>query len=722
MAELFVPDGWIWQQLRQSGDRYVFDAVKQGYTPDWRERIPKNIAGGLDTTTPDLLERRKDWNTKTPEPFALPTEIWRKTIERLQRCEDILGKIKNGKITSINDFITYNLDIRQFAIDLINADDASQSFIYNFYDALRSVTILDPTCGSGAFLFAAMNILEPLYYDCIMRLESIERKSPDTQKALDEIKSKYRSNIHYFIYKSIILRNLCGVDIMAEATEIAKLRLFLKMVAVVDVQPLADNLGLDPLPDIDFNIRCGNTLVGYANAESIVRDHNGDMFAKHDFEENVAGEMDKVARTFKLFKHLQFTQESEHHEEFIVAKRQLGDLLTSLNDTLNHHLHNATASGIPYEEWLTSHQPFNWVAKFYDIIHGNGGFDVIIGNPPYGAKVERQILDYYKQLYNCTKSNKALNIKGSSDTYVLCIERCMSLLHKNAPLSFIVPLGFIASDATTAIQNIIRNKCSNIHVASFAVRPKPLFENAMVNTCIIRLSNDCEKCKYLYSTHIYRRSEGNELPLIFSTIKYINVIQFNFRNRIPKISLDIEMNILEKINGCKTLGSFLVSYGAPIVYKFAGGRYFKLITTYTNNSSAERTIYVDKNKQSFIAAVLSSNLSFLIYQILSDNLNWKGTEIEATPIPVVTEYYVIDRIYKHYVRSIENNANIRSSENSSNYNVSQFKEYKIGKSKKYIDEIDKVLARHYGFTDEELDFIINYDIKYRIGDELNNEE
>ncbi len=107
---------------------------------------------------------------------------------------------------------------------------------------------------------------------------------------------------------------------------------------------------------------------------------------------------------------------------------------------------------------------------------------------------------------------------------------------------------------------------------------------------------------------------------------------------------------------------------------------------------------------------------------LPDNLNWKGTEIEATPIPVVTEYYVIDRIYKHYVRSIENNANIRSSENSSNYNVSQFKEYKIGKSKKYIDEIDKVLARHYGFTDEELDFIINYDIKYRIGDELNNEE
>ena len=43
------------------------------------------------------------------------------------------------------------------------------------------------------------------------------------------------------------------------------------------------------------------------------------------------------------------------------------------------------------------------------------------------------------------------------------------------------------------------------------------------------------------------------------------------------------------------------------------------------------------------------------------------------------------------------------------------------KSKSIIDEIDKVLAVHYGFTDEELDFIINYDIKYRMGDELGNE-
>lgn len=157
MATLFMPKGFVWQMLKDSGDKYIFNAVKQGYSPDWKSRIPANIEEGIDTTKPNLLERRKDWNNKTPEPWALPTEIWRETIERLQRCETILEKIQKGEISQINDFITYNLDIRSFVSDLLATSD-NHRFIGNFYHALQKVTILDPTCGSGAFLFAAMNI------------------------------------------------------------------------------------------------------------------------------------------------------------------------------------------------------------------------------------------------------------------------------------------------------------------------------------------------------------------------------------------------------------------------------------------------------------------------------------------------------------------------------------------------------------------------------------
>jgi hypothetical protein len=67
-------------------------------------------------------------------------------------------------------------------------------------------------------------------------------------------------NRRYFIYKSIIVNNLFGVDIMEEAVEICKLRLFLKLVAQVESVN-----HIEPLPDIDFNILAGNTLVGFVS-------------------------------------------------------------------------------------------------------------------------------------------------------------------------------------------------------------------------------------------------------------------------------------------------------------------------------------------------------------------------------------------------------------------------------------------------------------------------
>ena len=169
----FSAKGDVWKFLQQSGDRYIYDAVKHGHeTP-----IPEHIAVGVDTTKPNLLERRSRWNERTPEPWALPTEIWRETVERLQRYKSIRQKIEGGEIKEVNDFITYNLDIRNFVYDYLqNTED--HLFVKHFYSALQHVSILDPTCGSGAFLFAALNILEPLYEICINRMEEWNSKNP----------------------------------------------------------------------------------------------------------------------------------------------------------------------------------------------------------------------------------------------------------------------------------------------------------------------------------------------------------------------------------------------------------------------------------------------------------------------------------------------------------------------------------------------------------------
>ena len=341
MEKVFRPDGEVWQTFQHSGSRYIFDAMKHGYTSDWKERIPEDIAIGIDTKEPGLLERRAKWNTPTPAPFALPTEIWRETIERLQRCESILHKISSGKITQINDFITYNLDIRGFAQDLLSRT-TNHLLVRQFYKALQNVTILDPTCGSGAFLFAAMNILEPLYEVCIDRMQEFNERNKNLFKdELAEIQNKYRSNIQYFIFKSIILRNLYGVDIMAEATEIAKLRLFLKMVAVVEANRRQPNLGLDPLPDVDFNIRCGNTLVGYANEDEAIQDASDDLFRQQDFREKITLQLDAVALAYNHFRKEQLA-DIEDMATVKGSKDELKGKLMLLTHLLDNQLFSCT--------------------------------------------------------------------------------------------------------------------------------------------------------------------------------------------------------------------------------------------------------------------------------------------------------------------------------------------------------------------------------------------
>ncbi len=466
----FTPGGYVWQTLRSSGDRYIYDPVRKGYTPDWREIIPENIAVGLDTEAPALLDRRKDWNTRTPAEFALPTEIWRETIERFKRVDDLLAKIASGEITAINDFITLNLDIRSFVYDILaNAED--HSLIRHFYHALQAVSILDPTCGSGAFLFAAMNILEPLYEVCIERMQEFNAANPLLFKAeLAEIADKYRSNIQYFIFKSIILRNLYGVDIMVEATEIAKLRLFLKMVAVVDVDRHADNLGLDPLPDIDFNIRCGNTLVGYANEQQLDRDLSDNqgsidvMLANQDFKARIEKEMKVVSRVYEQFKRMQLQQEVDM-AGFKEAKQNLRDRLAALNDLLNQRQHQATGQQ-DYGKWLETHQPFNWLAEFYHIIHDNGGFDVIIGNPPY---VSMNNIKYMKSTsrFSCT------------DLYGFVIKRVFDILSKYGRHGFIVMHNLAFSRNFKDVRKLILDKSKSNWFSFYSRIPSGLFDGSV---------------------------------------------------------------------------------------------------------------------------------------------------------------------------------------------------------------------------------------------------
>ena len=358
------------------------------------------------------MSKRGGWNAPAPEDYALPTETWREVVARRTRYEAVRAKLALGEVQEVNDLITLNLDIERFARDVI-AQSEGPELLRAFWHALygnrersdTGISVLDPTCGSGAFLFAALNVLGPLYTACLegMRgfLDDAERserkRSPehlgDFRRILEQV-SKHSSeeqidehrNERYFILKSIVLNNLYGVDIMEEAVEICKLRLFLKLVAQLERYDQ-----IEPLPDIDFNVRAGNTLVGFTSLDAVRQAMtvmpNGQHRQVFPEDQAVLDRINEEAETASAaFNQFRWQQTMLGGEVTSADKQTLRDRLRNLADELDRHL--ATEHGVDpkrlatYEAWRASHQPFHWFVEYHGIM-SKGGFDVVIGNPPY---------------------------------------------------------------------------------------------------------------------------------------------------------------------------------------------------------------------------------------------------------------------------------------------------------------------------------------------------
>jgi hypothetical protein len=277
----------------------------------------------------------------------------------------------------------------------------------------------------------------------------------------------------------------------------------------------------------------------------------------------------------------------------------------------------------------------------------------------------------------------------------------------------------------TALHNLLEQNCKLIKISSYAVRPKPIFQNAVINTSILFFIKTLTPVEQILCTKMYRKGRGFDLKTLLENLQFIDVKNYKLHGRYPKISLPIETRILDKLFSIKTKTKDLIrKNGKPVYYRFAGGRYFKVITPYETSSSAEKNIYFDKHIAYSIGAILSSNLYFWYYQIFSDNLNLKSYEIESFPIPVneLTEerIKVIEMLYGEYLKDIEENVQIRTTTKYAH--IDSFKEYKIGKSKKFIDGIDDYIGQLYGLNNEEIEFIKNYEIEFRLTENDEDED
>lgn len=714
----FLPDGEIWSALKESGDTYLYPAVKHGTAED----LPKSIAAGIKD-----VAKRTDWNKPAPASVALPTEIWREVVERRKRYEETVEKIKGGSFTQINDFITYNLNIREFAQDIIaNTDDPE--LLKSFFKSLSKVTIIDPTCGSGAFLFAAMNILEPLYYTCITRMRGFtDDEDSENEKSKKKFSNKYKlfrdllgkiqndhhPNTEYFIYKSIILNNLYGVDIMKEAVEIAKLRLFLKLVATVEADYQKPNLGMEPLPDIDFNIRPGNTLIGFATKDELIK---GGRYTL-DFDKQmpkVEEECEIVAKAFTYYKEIQLSY-GDDIKEFKKAKETLNKRLRKLNGELNKLLHKQ-ADELKYEDWLDTHQPFHWFAEFYEIIHEKRGFDVIIGNPPY---VEySKVREEYKV--------KNLLTEKCGNLYPFIIEKVSKVHSTRGVKGFIIPLSGFCTQRMEPFVQFHKKEGRNHWVSHFGWRPATLFEGVNIPLSIVISSAELENTE-ISTTEFnkwYQEKRGllNEL-LIYNSSNGLIKNQFV----IPKIGREFN-SIFRKVFECNSnLGRYVGKTKYCLFYRNTGGLYWRIILDFKpkfilngvrGDSSTLTTLCFSNEKFMQLAiAILNSNLFWVYYVAYSSFHHVNPIDLTSFPVSFENMSPTKKEELQNLSLQLMNDMKLKSIFQTRLHkggNNSQTQTFYPSQSKAIIDEIDKVLADYYGFSDDELDRIINYDIRFRL--------
>jgi hypothetical protein len=748
-------DALAWPLLQRSGDTYIYPAMLKGLPPlprageGWGEgggdalpNYPPEITNGLDPEAPDLLVRRKPWNKRADDKLSLPTEIWRETIARHQRTREVRAKIASGDLREVGDLITYNLNIRQFVQDLIErCTDVAllKSFWFNLAGRLprksnekfrHGLSVLDPTCGSGAFLFAALSILKPLYDATLRTLHAVrndaliagEKSSPEKWAEVDEILARFATEKtdraqSYAVIKHIIVNNLYGVDIEEQATEIAKLRLFLKLVALLE--PGDD---IEPLPDIDFNIRHGNTLVGYATEDETrkavlgvgtqAQPKSGNLF--DDAWEDIRLRLIAVEQQYNNFQ-IQQVQRGGHVSPD--DKQALDNTLHDLEETLNYHL--AKEYGVnpklaaKYEAWKASHQPFHWFVDFYPLM-ATGGFDVVIGNPPYVQLSE-------VEAYGVSRYETA----GTGNLYAVMLERCLTLTTSTGRSGFIVPVSSISTDGYRSLQNIY--SALTVNVSCYDDRPSRLFEGLEHIRLVIALATRSNSPRWI--TTRYYKWTSEERASLFERLAYFPAAESPIANAVPKMGSEIERAILEKARLSGSALATHLSNGSSHVVNYSRkvGYFLQVIDFVPRVLSGDGTIRMPSEFKSLcfnssseakaVLALLNSSLFYWFITLLSDCRHLNKREIESFPVASALLHGSTSSAIGDAAARLMNDLQAQSEHRRMKFKHDTLTVQCVLPKKSWssIQWLDMQVCGAIGLAATETDYIINYDIKYRMG-------
>ncbi len=575
---------------------------KEGMTEQLIKTRPEKI--GKEVPLLNFLESR-DWTEGNIDEYVLGaiyeklvTEMERKSLGTFYTPETVTQYMCKN---TIEPYLVDRINMK-FARNFTNIDEIVETddaeLLIALFEELKEIKVVDPAVGSAHFLESAINVLLSIYEKIWNRAKELDMKKgmeitvANTEGRIENLnlleisdEEQFRLLVKFHI---ILSRNVYGVDINPNALKIARARLFLMLAKHFDARKSC----FIRFPNVHFNLRDGNSLLGYLELKKDKKPPQLDLsaFSFGDDEEayirgsvEVVSELrDYLSEMAKVLKIGGDVPAEIEDLNRILAKRKISwddfekilrtkeklikILIASLNSRYAKPLHTllnditrlfnekldskfAEEHDISIKD-LKKIKTFHWIFEFPEVFIGRGGFDVVVGNPPYGRikqivkdEKEKQILSQiYSKLYSYQFGN--LNL------YKLFLERSYNILKSDGYFSMIFPSPFLGERDSSKLRKLFFEECEVYRILEFPERTR-VFEGNTQAVCILfykRKKRDNYEIKI--KTNISREEKAYLESLSFISVKKSELKKLSGDDyRIPLFyNPKVEWGILQHIS------------------------------------------------------------------------------------------------------------------------------------------------------------------------------
>jgi type I restriction-modification system DNA methylase subunit len=748
-----IPMEWNYS-ISDEGIDLVINTFFEKYKFGSNQQINADMLGYIFEKTINYISGQGTNKQKEEGAYYTPDDIVGFIIEK-----SITPVIFRKMLEGLKNAGWKEVDLRDFdSIDTLLSEEnrpKSRVAVRKMIEAIDSIRVLDPACGSGHFLTAM--------------LSRLLRVKENLMRSVEEDVDRYH------LKKEIISKNIYGVDIDANGVEIARLRLWLSLIEEVE-----DASHIETLPNIDFNIIAGNSLIGwlYENLDThplieplqdpTVKTTLENIASTHTQEvEEVKKLLEKknLAETIRAYEKLINIYTLESGESAVKLREAIECIRAKLydvfNNSYNDYIHEkSNLRKISQAEFskivnnLKARTPFHWKVEFGTVFE-NKGFDVVVGNPPYieDGKYEEPELKVIK----CTK---AINNNGKweyteeplyyfskdcGNTHAYFIERSLKLLRSDGRFGFIVPASLVSTERMSSIREVIHGDSSEVIYYNFDDRPSKIFsgiEHCRSTIVVTGKGNGVQRV----TTSKFQKWHSDDRAKLLKNLKTTQWTIKTQGAKVPKIGTSLEKEIIKKLynvsNG-KTVNDALKSNGTKVWYYNATSNwihahmeqfvpkteYFEGFIMNGNEiipqgkgkerlSSHYKALNVDSKYQFILNGLLNTSLFYWWFVIWSDGRDLLTQHITSFPVDVESfpesRKQMLQVLTQSLMQSYDDNSNVKMNTRSDGKYCIRIKEILPKRSKNIIDQIDDIFAEYFEFTRKEKDFIKNFDLEFRI--------